>query len=299
VLLVTAPWWGSVLAGHGISPFKTALLTAGQYGNALFDFIQFQLTNEIGIASIAVLALLGFFICITRSQYFLPVWVIFSYFSAPRSAVTFIAPGIAIMASLALIEILKIIDASRKHTENMVGNKQPINTIASKAILGVLFLQWFASSMNAIVPFAYTRVTPADQQAFDWVLNQTTPDSRFVVLTNYFWSADPVSEWFPALTGRTSVATVQGTEWLKDSKFKFVVERNDALQKCTDQSISCLDAWSKKYKMEYNYIYLRKLTANEKKELIPYDNALAVLLKNDPNYELVYDSEQVSIFKKW
>jgi hypothetical protein len=299
VVLSTAPWWGNILVNHGFEPFKSALLTAGQDGNAFFDFVLFQLTNEIGLGSIAVLGLFGFFICMSQRQYFLPVWVLFSYFSGPRSALIFIAPCIAILASIALMRILKIVDHVEKRDVDLNANKLPLYSIAGKVLFGLLFLQWFASSMNAIVPFAYTRVTPADQQAFDWVSKQTTSDSRFLVLTKYVWSADPVSEWFPALTGRTSVATVQGTEWLKDSKFKFVVERNDALQKCTDQSISCLDAWSKEYKMEYNYIYLRKLTANEKKELIPYDNALAVLLKNDPNYELVYDTEQVSIFKKW
>ena len=47
-----------------------------------------------------------------------------------------------------------------------------------------------------------------------WVAENTEPGTAFVVPTEDVWGDDEQSEWFPALAGRQSVGTVQGSEWL-------------------------------------------------------------------------------------
>ncbi len=46
------------------------------------------------------------------------------------------------------------------------------------------------------------------------VAAQTDPETRFSVATTVVWGFDEISEWFPAIADRQSVATVQGSEWL-------------------------------------------------------------------------------------
>lgn len=297
-LLLTAPWWLTVVMRHGFTPFTAAFLTAGQDGNAFVDLFNFTITDEFGIRSIALLGLIGLFLFLTRKRYFIPAWFLISYLVAPRSAKIFIAPIVAVAASYALITLMKLIDRWRKG-EKEDGGKIPFaSTILSKVLLGLLFFQWFASSVNVLAPFSTIRMTEADQKAFDWIPASTDKDSRFIVLTDYFWSADPVSEWFPALTQRISVATVQGTEWLGGGEFSTALERARGAQYCTNQAPTCLENWSAEYQVSFDYIYLRKLKVKGDKILVPYDSALDELLKLDPRYELVYDKPEVAIFKK-
>lgn len=57
----------------------------------------------------------------------------------------------------------------------------------------------------------------------------------------------------PALTGRTSLATVFGYEWLNDGKFGARVEIYQELQKCTAQDVDCLNYWAQ----EIGRVFLR------------------------------------------
>jgi hypothetical protein len=298
--LFTAPWWATVILRHGFVPFTRAFLTAGQDGNSFFELFSFQLTNEKGLYSIAVLALIGLFLYLSKRDYFIPIWFLFSYAIAPRSARVFIAAGTALFASYALIMIFNWLDTRFSKGNRDSENPAFLSHIFSKILLGLLFFQWFSSASVVLQPFEYVRVTPADQEAFTWVASNTDTDSEFIVLSNYFWSSDPVSEWFPVLADRQSVATVQGTEWVNGVDFLTTVERASQLQSCHNQDVTCIDSWSSSFQTSFDHVYVRKLDLDrlENKNLVPIQSALATCLRNDPEYELLYESDSVAIFKK-
>ena len=56
--------------------------------------------------------------------------------------------------------------------------------------------------------------------------------SRFLVITGDRWGDDRSAEWFPALTGRVSVNTVQGYEWAGGSQFARRVAASQELRAC-------------------------------------------------------------------
>ncbi len=58
------------------------------------------------------------------------------------------------------------------------------------------------------------RVSEDQVAAMTWVRDETEPGTRFIVAAIVIWGADEISEWFPAVAQRQSVATVQGSEWL-------------------------------------------------------------------------------------
>ncbi len=296
----TAPWWAQVVAQHGFTPFTSAFLTAGQDGNAFVDLFNLSLTDEAGVRSIAFLGMVGLFLFIARKRYFLPSLLLFSYFVAPRSAKIFIAPMLAVFASYAVITVINLLDQWKSGTVGKKGEVLFATTIISKVLLALLFSQWFTAGIRVLLPFTFIKMTEADQSAFNWINGNTDEDSRFVVLTGYLWSSDPVSEWMPAITARSSVGTVQGTEWLGGGKFITAVVGSRVLQSCLDESVTCLEEWAEEYQADYDHVYVRKLELDvvDGKEFIPVKNALAELLKLDANYELVYETPEVSIFEK-
>ena len=297
-IILTAPWWGNVLTAHGVSPFLSALSTSEQNGNAFFFPLNITITNEIGIGSIALLGLIGFILFLSKKRYFLPIWAIFSYTIAPRSAKIFIAPCVAIFASFTIILLIQWLDAKNQAKENKPGETPFLSSFYSKIFLAIMFVQWFNGSMRVLKPFSYNRVTKEDRVALSWVKENTAPESSFAVITNNFWSIDSASEWFPVLTDRKSVATVQGTEWLGGDSYATSKKKAINLQDCVDQSPMCIDTWAQEYNQEFDYLYLRKLKANEFSELAPYQSALAELLKNDPDYTIVFESNEAAIFKR-
>jgi hypothetical protein len=299
-IVFTAPWWVQVVAQYGFSPFTSAFLTAGLDGNAFVDLINLSLTDEAGVGSIAFLSMIGLFLFIARKRYFLPFLLLISYFVAPRSAKIFIAPMLAVFASYALITVMNLLDQWRREIDGKKGEKLFGATIISMVLLALLFSQWFTAGIRALQPFTFFKMTEADQSAFDWIRDNTDEESRFVIVTGYLWSTDPVSEWMPAITARSSVGTVQGTEWLGGGRFMDAVVGSRVLQNCLDQTVSCLQDWAEDYQADYDYVYVRKqgLDVVEGREFVPEKKALAELLKIDANFELIYEKPEVSIFKK-
>jgi len=298
-IALTAPWWGTVLVSHGFDPFKAALLTSEQTTFSLYVLLNFSLTEEVGIASIAVLALVGMLLYSAKKDFFLPVWLLFSYVISPRSARLNIAPIIAILAGYTLILITQWLDERRAERKGSGDSGYFIYSITSKILLLILFFQWFTSALLVIRDNVYIRITGEDRQAFEWIRENTGIDSRFVIITDHFWAQDPVSEWFPTLTGRISTATVQGTEWLPEGRYTQAVIEARKLQLCVDQTPACVQTWMEETGRDYDYLYIRKLKIQTSPhELIPYDSALAELLREDPAYQMVYDGAGAAIFKR-
>ena len=172
-LLITAPWWGSVLAKHGFTPFLAAFSTAEQNGNSFFDLFNFNITDELGVAAIAVLAMVGIFLYLSKKRYFLPVWLLVSYVVAPRSAKIFIAPCVAVMAGYTIMLIIQWLDARRAQRNPQVESVPFMTSAYSKILLALLFFQWFSSAMQVTRPYQYIRMTDADLDAFAWIKNNT------------------------------------------------------------------------------------------------------------------------------
>jgi len=134
-----------------------------------------------------------------------------------------------------------------------------------------------------------------------WVRQNTPPDSRFLVLTGTTSvSCDSVLEWFPALTGRKSLYTVQGTEWTKGDEFIPYVKSTYAVQDCLSSGdVACLDnAFSR---AGYDYIYVSKfLRVDNCSPLAQYQvfpHFIGSLL-SDKAFEPVYETDEVIVARQ-
>jgi hypothetical protein len=95
------------------------------------------------------------------------------------------------------------------------------------------------------------------RDAMAWVKENTDEDDTFLVVTgNTNWATDRTSEWFPALTGRASLGTFQGYEWLGPKKSDEQAERALELQQCAWSDAFCIEQWARSADVTFTYVYL-------------------------------------------
>jgi hypothetical protein len=246
---------------------------------------------------IAVLALIGTGIGLVRREYLLPLWLTIPFLVEGRSAILPAAIPLAMLAADGFIDgILKALSP----TSSLEMEKpEKVDSHEVIAIAYVLFYLLF-SSYQLGFQLSGGSVPSSDREAMSWVQKNTPADSRFLVLTGTnSISCDMVLEWFPALTARQSIYTVQGTEWTKGPDFTSYVQSTYAVQQCLRTGdISCLDSVIDR--SEYNFLYIDKMP---RENCRPVNLANATFyfvesLQNDKSFDLVYKSPDVDIFSR-
>jgi hypothetical protein len=296
VLLFASPWWVHVLSTGGGSALLAAAATGQHNIGAAFNLLGFNLTAETGLQTMGVLALIGLFITLAQRQLFLPTWFLVIFVSEPRSAPLFLTPLLALFAAIALEAVLRLL-------ADLEGNKRAYATKLSifestmpRVAFAVLFAQWTLSSFTlAVIETNTLSLTRADAEAFAWTRGHTPLGSRFLVLTGQQPFTDAISEWFPALTERVSVATVQGQEWDPSKDFQDVLVSSSAVQQCLYRGEACLSDWLSNGGQPFEYVLIRKLSFDSPYRVQTVDVALVGALSASRQYELVYDTREISI----
>jgi hypothetical protein len=298
-ILVTAPWWGTVLAHHGIRPFLSASETGFFSIEDYIRLLQFDITDEIGLPTIGALGLIGLFLSIARRKYFLPVWVIVILISEPRSAPLYLCPSVVLLASYSLCTILQIFNKTTQQEEVAISYPHPLTSKVSKGFFSLLYCQWFFSSVGIIIILlSQITITNADNIAFDWIKFNTPADSRFLVLTGFSPFIDPISEWFPALTDRVSIATVQGHEWDNHVSFEKIERESIKVQICIYQTIDCIESWAEENHKVFDYVYIHiHVSQPDVQSGLSFTSALGDLSLTEDYTDLVYTNGDVSIYK--
>jgi hypothetical protein len=309
VLVVSAPWWATVVHYHGIDPLLKGAAT-GQKTLAAFHHLFFVFTEEPYATVIAVLGLIGIAHRLLRRDYLLPLWMAIPFFVEGRSAAGPAAIPLAMLAAIGLVEVifaglgvLSMRNGSmqpQESTEREIKWSDQISAAERNIFIYVLLYLIFSAYQFGL-GLSNATLYPPDQEAMHWVRQQTPDSSRFLVLTGTSSvSCDSVLEWFPALTGKQSIFTVQGTEWTQGANFNEYVTSTYAAQKCLSSGeSSCLDAAVNR--SAYDFIYLSKiLRVDNCTPLAPPRSSPAFLehMRADPSFQTVYETEDVIIFGK-
>jgi hypothetical protein len=305
-LLVTSPWWATVLQQHGTAPFVASLHSGVAWRDPIYLLVRFDATVEPLFALVAALGLLGMFACVARRQYLLPVWVIAAAVLDPRSFPASASMPLALLSAISVHDVLLPFVARRSRlslesagvTVTVALPQRPAPSwLAGGAIaLGICYLV-LAALVNS--PSLLTGLTRDEREAMQWAAANTPPDSRFAVISADGWSVDRTSEWFPALAGRQSVATVQGTEWVANGGFAHQKDDFLALQKCANLDAGCLDRWEATTGKPFDYVYITKIPPRiEKRSDDPCCAALRIALGADTRYSVVYDTAAATIFER-
>ena len=295
-LVVAAPWWLTVLHYHGLAPLLSAVQT-GQKSAAVLNLVFFDFAEEPYATLIAVLALIGLGQRLLRRDYLLPLWLAIPFFVEGRSAILPAAIPLAMLAAIGLIDVVlfALLTMVRKELEK----SDEVSLVEFGIFVYVLFYLLFSSYQFGF-QLSGKSLSVADREAMQWVRANTHADSRFLVLTGTnAITCDLVLEWFPALTGRQSLLTVQGTEWTKGANFRTYVQSTYPVQKCLSSGdVTCLDA--EVSRSEYDLVYISKIP-RVNCALVDLPNSFSHFIESirmDNDFDVVYETEDVIVFSK-
>jgi hypothetical protein len=296
VVIVTIPWWGTVLNYHGTAPLLNAAAT-GKKLIAVFNLVFFAFTEEPYATVIAILGLIGVASCLIRRDFLLPLWMAIPFFVEGRSAAGPAAIPLAMLAAVGLVDV--IFPALQASVKKDAEQSNQISSVERNVLFYLLLYLVFSAYQFGFQLSAAT-VYPPDEEAMYWARDNTPEGSRFLVMTGTdSVSCDSVTEWFPALTGRQSLFTVQGTEWTKGESFgAFIKDEND-LQGCYSEGPSCVDDLIDS--SEYDYVYLSKTLRVENCRPISSTRIFPHFMENvrsENRYEIVYETDGVMIYKE-
>jgi hypothetical protein len=321
VLLLLLPWLITALDRHGLEPFEAANASGGNvFSNEtlrkdlLLITVRGISTSEPFFPVLGVLGILGGLVCLTRNQFFLPIWWLATIFLDARAFATYTTLPIAILAGLGFVEVvLPVLTRTLSRSPQPAtptGNGRNGHRPAYARWLRGHAPRWSLVGVPSVLvafatlaslttspsyspeAFVLVSVTPEQREAMRWASRETPSDSRFLVMPTGVWPADKESEWFPALSDRVSVATVQGREWLHDHEFDKWIAAHESLQTCSYASARCLDDWINETKTGFTHVYLPTYSSGE---CCP---GLQASLERDFRYTKVYDGAGGPIFQR-
>lgn len=290
VALLSAPWWVTVLARHGLETFLAAAGT-GQKLLALLHLLFFYFTEEPYATLVAVLGLIGLARQVSRREWLLPLWLALPFVVEGRSAHL---PAVIPLSLLAAIALVDVIFAALRPAQT-----GEVVTRAERGIFSYLFLYLLFSAVFFGGQISTVRVYEGDQAAIGWIRENTPLEARFLVLTgSRSVSYDPLPEWFPALAERQSVHTVQGLEWVTGESFSVAVQNAAQAQDCLSVSAACVMESIRGADVDYIYISRSLRTENfeplDPPRAFPYVEAG---LRQEERLRLVYESEDTLVFE--
>jgi hypothetical protein len=295
VTILCAPWLFYVLRLNGVAPFINAMQTSG---NSLFLWISifpFNFTQETGLALLAILGLIGMFVKLGKKEYLLPVWVIIPFFINPRSSSRASIIPLAMLAAISLLDMILPAIQGSPSTQTRSGK------IAGNLFVGYLLIYFVINNYGLDFRMASNRLSDSDRQAMTWISQNTPADSKFIIITGESQMLrDPIQEWFPALTERTSQTTLQGREWIWGNRFISALTTYQDLKLCILQDLQCVQEQTQKLGIEYDHVYISKpsFLPCSTSFTCQYSQGLINELNNSKEYELAFENNTVAIFRR-
>lgn len=291
VALLSVPWWGTVLARHGLETF----LSAGGTSQRTLEFylIALQLHTPLNIPAIPLLVLfyIGLWLAIRERNFFPIFWIVIAYLIDPRGADVIALLMEAMLAAMGLIQLA----AWTQRTKTELADSLMMQRGSLNLLFG-LFIWLILMASISDFQLVNTSVKQADLDMMGWVNENVTEDKTFVLATGREFSmTDPLQEWFPALTGQKSLTTMQGLEWTYGEKFFPWYEQLTEFQKCSD--MTCVENWSARNNVNYDYLIVLIPAENETGELADSLKRLGISARGSDTHNLVFESEHAMIFE--
>ncbi len=163
---------------------------------------------------------------------------------------------------------------------------------------GTLVLGMLSAALAPYVLSPMASLSADGRSAMAWSRDSLPATARVVVVTGRYWYLDATSEWFPYLSGRVSVATAQGYEWLGASAWQRQLELNDGLRDLAHDTVGALDQWARQFGEEYEYVYVPKGRLGDVLSDEDCCGAMRLTLRDSPDYEVVYDGAGATIARR-
>jgi hypothetical protein len=293
--ILILPWLLTVLLKHGASPLLAAFQVRNDSSLPLIQLILFTYTEEAFTDILGTLAFLGFFNELFRKRFFLPAWVALTVFLTLRNAPYILMLQVTLLAGIGLDQVV-LPGITRQGQISKTSIKEWFETKTGAAFCTILlvYLLFSAISFSFLKNTSLRALPASEREAMAWIAANTPKESKFILLTGEpSWEIDQTSEWFPALAGRISLATVQGTEWLPGEIYPKTQESYRRLQACAQKDAGCLQAWEEQAGQAFTHLYLRKTQPEGSACCL---NILIDALAASPGYQLIYEGTGAVVF---
>jgi hypothetical protein len=280
VLLLTSPWWITVIAQHGVGVFAQAFQVNHSRWLSWTILFALSFTGEYTTV-IAVFALIGLFIHLAKRNYFFALWALLCLLSDPRGGTYASIFPFAVLAMSAITDGVAP-NFIKSNPENPEAWTYSLNSRAGKLFFGFFVILFLYNAYSVSNKLSQEVLNSGQREALEWVRKNTASTDAFLVLDeqgNPLLS--PFVEWFPALSERHCLTTIQGTEWLSGVlHYNAQMPVITSIRACLYQGVECV-------KIKADYIVISSQTR------VP----LLVSLEDQPDFKLVYSSSTVKIFK--
>jgi hypothetical protein len=292
-LLVTSPWWGTILLRFGIEPFLAASRT-GMH-SPYSAFVVFANTGDEPFTTIiGALAVIGIFTQFAKRQYLLPAMYILPFFVEPRSAGNVAVIPMALLAAIGLMDVvLPNIMRFEAETSEPKPAGPVLQTRVEKLFLAYLVFALILGMVSFDMEQIGTHLSKESREAFQWVKSNTPQNVEFLVITGKMEIfTDYENEWFPLYADRHSQTTIQGYEWIAGTDFIRRGQIATGFQKCltSETPQECIHSLAKRAQVRFDYILIQRDGQ--------FADKLTLDLSLSKAYQSVYKSKTVYIFKR-
>ncbi len=280
VLLLTSPWWATVISRHGIDVFAQAFQVNHSRWQAWTMLFALSFTGEARPV-LAVFALVGLFIHISKRDIFFVLWALLCLLVDPRGG-TF-----ASVFPFALLAASAITDGVAPQLTRTNDWESSLQTRTGKMFFAFFVILFLYNAYTISDDLSREVLTSEQRNALAWVKDHTDETAIFLVFDDQGNPLlSPLVEWFPALSERRNLTTIQGTEWLNgDQHYNRQMTLITNTRQCLLRDMNCV----------------RKATANATVDYIlvsaQAQTPLLSTLENDPQFISAYSTESIYIFQ--
>jgi hypothetical protein len=292
-VVLTAPWWGQVIAHHGTDVFFRAAGTHREVGNVLLSLDTLITFRYVGhdipwfLFGWRMLPVVAAAWLAWRRRWFLPTWLAVTATMVGESRFFFLVGALNTTALL--------FDGIGPFLRDRLSAGQTAR-VATVVVLVVATVglaigsAYAASELNA---HAGTETLPQyvdgdDLEAMEWVSEETHADAEFVVLGD-------AGEWFPYFTHRTTLVGPWGVEWRGDRAFRHQTQLFVEISDC--YWANCLTTAFAENDVRPDYLYVPKESYTVKGATKAPRPTLLSSLRSSSRYEVVYENSGVAIFR--
>jgi len=266
-----------------------------------FALVTASVTDEPFWKLAAGLGVLGFIYSLFARSLFVPAWAVVLVFADPRAGATFVSVPLSLLVAVGLLDLVVA------RLGSVVGDRAPASEWSTppwrrrsiRALMGLTLVVGMLSSL--LVPQILdpmSSLSTDQRSAMAWSRTSLPLEVPVVVVTGRSWYEDATSEWFPYLTGQTSVATVQGYEWMGSSAWRRQVELADALASVSRETASSIDAWARDWGIEFDFVYVPKGRLGSVTSPTDCCPALRTTLAESGDYQIVYEGPGATIARR-
>jgi hypothetical protein len=277
-LLISAPWFLTVLSIHGTDPYIAAFRTFQSFSSrsSPVEFVYNIALYQAGLGQPTTTApsgqivwyvtLLGSVYLVSKKKFFLPLWFVVT-------GVLGAAVNMALYAQSMIAAAFFINGFSS--TSDIISSKE----ITFESVVIGLFLlsivtSTFFFSLNTAVDMTET-LSDDKVEGMEWVANNTDETDTFVVTGG-------VEEWFPLFTHRTILVARWGAEWKGPDEYHSHNQMRISLRRCDESD--CVTTLLNRNDLEPDY-------------LVTGDSPLRQSLNNSSMYSIQYSNSDLAVFE--